>query len=47
MLVTDWTGIPSDLLRIELAYTFLASAVVGAIIGGLSGKLTEQAFASE
>ena len=47
MLVTDWTGIPSDLLGIELAYTFLASAVMGAIIGGLSGKLTEQTFASE
>jgi len=47
MLVTDWTGIPSDLLRIELAYTFLASAVVGAIVGGLSGKLTEPAFAFE
>jgi len=44
MLFTDWTGIPSGLLRIELAYTFLASVLVGAIIGGLSGKLTERTF---
>ena len=47
MLSTDWTGIPRDLLRIELAYTFLASALMGAIIGGLSGRLTEQMFASD
>jgi hypothetical protein len=31
--------IADDLLRIELGYTFLASVVVGAIIGGLTGKL--------
>lgn len=28
----------------ELAYTFLASIAVGAIIGGLSGRLVEQTF---
>jgi len=44
LLATGWTGIPRDLLRIEAAYTLLTSAMVGAIIGGLSGKLMEQAF---
>jgi hypothetical protein len=44
LLATGWSGIPGKLLRIEAAYTFLASVVVGAIIGGLSGKLVEQAF---
>ena len=43
-LTTHWAGIPGDVLRIEAAYTFLASVIVGAIIGGLSGKLTEQVF---
>jgi hypothetical protein len=28
-------------LRMELSYTFLASATIGAIVGGLSGKLGE------
>ena len=37
-------GLSSDLLRIEVAYTFLASVLVGAIIGGLSGRLVERAF---
>ena len=37
-------GISRDLLRMETGYTFLASVAVGAIIGGLSGKLTEEAF---
>ncbi len=41
---TGLAAIPWDLLRIETAYTFLASVVVGAIIGGLSGKLVEQTF---
>jgi len=40
-LTTHWIGIPSHVLRIEAAYTFLASVFVGAIIGGLSGKLVE------
>jgi hypothetical protein len=44
LLVTGWTGIPRDVLWIEAAYTFLASVIVGAIIGGLSGKLVDQAF---
>ncbi len=43
LLATGWTGLPRDLLRIEAAYTFLASAMAGAIIGGLSGKLIEPA----
>jgi len=47
LLATGWTGIPRDLLRIEAAYTFLASAMVGTIIGGLSGKLMEQVFAQQ
>lgn len=44
LLSTGWAGIPGDLLRIEAAYAFLASVVIGAIIGGLSGRLVEQAF---
>jgi len=44
LLATGWAGIPRDVLWIEAAYTFLASVIVGAIIGGLSGKLVEQAF---
>jgi Protein of unknown function (DUF1761) len=32
-------GIAGELLRIELGYTFLASILVGALIGGLAGKL--------
>jgi hypothetical protein len=31
--------IAGDLLRLELGYTLLASLLVGAIIGGLNGKL--------
>jgi len=38
-------GLSPNLLQIELSYTFLASAVIGAIVGGLSGKLTMQTFA--
>jgi uncharacterized protein DUF1761 len=33
-------GLSRDLLVIEVSYTFVATIVVGAIIGGLSGKLT-------
>jgi Protein of unknown function (DUF1761) len=32
-------GISGELVRLEVGYTLLASVVVGAIIGGLSGKL--------
>ena len=32
--------LPRDLLLIEASYTFVAALVVGAIIGGLSGRLT-------
>ncbi|HVP52039.1 MAG TPA: DUF1761 domain-containing protein [Terriglobales bacterium] len=41
LLATNWTELPKDLLRIEATYTLLASVIVGAIIGGLSGKLRE------
>ena len=44
LAATGLAGMPADLLRIEAAYTFLASIVVGSIIGGLSGKLVERAF---
>jgi len=33
-------GLPRDLLLIEAGYTVAAAVVVGAIIGGLSGRLT-------
>jgi len=38
---TDVVALSGDLLRMELSYTFLASATIGAIVGGLSGKLGE------
>jgi len=38
-----WTGIPRDVLKIEISYTLLASMGIGAIIGGLSGKLVAPA----
>jgi hypothetical protein len=38
-------GLPADLLKIELGYTFLASAIIGATIGGLSGRLVERTWA--
>ena len=38
-------GLSSDLLRIEITYTFLASILVGIVVGGLSGKIGEQAVA--
>ncbi|MBZ5596703.1 MAG: DUF1761 domain-containing protein [Acidobacteriia bacterium] len=44
LLVTGVAGMPRDLLRIEAAYTLLASVVIGAIIGGLNGKLVEEMF---
>jgi hypothetical protein len=44
LAVTGLTGVPGDLLRIEATYTFLASVLVGAIVGGLSGKLVEPAL---
>lgn len=36
--------LPAELLMIELGYTFLASLVIGATIGGLSGRLVEATF---
>jgi len=38
LIFTGWTGIPGDVLRIEISYTCLASVAIGAIVGGLSGK---------
>jgi uncharacterized protein DUF1761 len=38
------TGLSRNLIAIELGYTFLASVLVGALIGGLSGKLVEATF---
>lgn len=34
-----WSGIPENVLWIEVSYSLLASILVGATIGGLSGKL--------
>ena len=42
---TGWAGIPPDLLRIEIGYTLLASVMVGAIIGGLTGMMLRRAAA--
>lgn len=42
---TGVQGLSPEFLRIELEYTLVASATVGAIIGGLSGKLVEHSFA--
>ncbi|MBZ5682760.1 MAG: DUF1761 domain-containing protein [Acidobacteriia bacterium] len=39
-----WAGISRDLLLLEAGYTFLASIAIGAIVGGLTGKLIEPAF---
>jgi hypothetical protein len=33
------TALPPDLLKIEAAYTLVATLIVGTIVGGLSGKL--------
>ncbi len=43
-ILPGWTGIPGDVLRIEMVYTLLTSVVIGAIIGGLSGKLIAPAM---
>jgi len=44
LAATGFSGVPGNLLEMEAAYTFLASVVVGGIIGGLSGKLMERTF---
>jgi hypothetical protein len=44
LLVTGVAGVPRGLLRIEAAYTLLASVAIGTIIGGLNGKLVEETF---
>ena len=46
LAATGFAGVPGNLLEMEAAYTFLASVVVGGIIGGLSGKLMERTFAA-
>ncbi len=40
LLAAQWSWIPSELLKIEAAYTLLASLLAGAVIGGLSGRIT-------
>ena len=45
LVSTNVLGLATDLLRIELGYTFLASVTIGAIVGGLNGKLVEGTFA--
>ena len=44
LIATGLASVSPELLRIEAAYTFLASIVVGAIIGGLSGKVLATVF---
>jgi len=39
LIFTGWSGVPGDVLRIEISYTFLASVAIGGIVGGLGGKL--------
>jgi hypothetical protein len=39
LLAAGPTGISGELLRLEVGYTLLASVAVGAIVGGLSGRL--------
>lgn len=43
---TGWGGVPLDLLKIEVGYTLLASVIVGAIIGGLTGVMLRRAAAA-
>jgi hypothetical protein len=44
LLGTNAVGVATDLFRIELGYTLLASATIGAMVGGLNGKLVEGTF---
>ena len=44
LLVTGFTDITRDLLRLEIEYTLIASLVVGAIIGGVNNKLSLREF---
>jgi len=39
LAATGFAGVSREFLQIEAIYTFLASLLIGAIIGGLSGKL--------
>jgi Protein of unknown function (DUF1761) len=45
LMTEGFKGLSADLLWIEIAYTFLASIVVGAVVGGLNGKLIDPTFA--
>ncbi|HVO79908.1 MAG TPA: DUF1761 domain-containing protein [Terriglobales bacterium] len=44
LLATGVAGVPEGLLWVEAAYMLLASVAIGAIIGGLNGKLIRQRF---
>lgn len=44
LLTGSLAGISEHFLRLEAAYTILASIVIGASIGGLTGKLMESNF---
>ena len=41
---TGLSGLSESLVKIELGYTLLATVLIGATVGGLSGRLVEQTF---
>lgn len=41
---TGLGGVSTDIVKIEAGYTLLASLAIGAMIGGLSGRLVERTF---
>ncbi len=43
-VVPGWSGIPTALVRLELAYTLLASLIVGAVTGGVDGGRLHELF---
>jgi hypothetical protein len=45
LMTAGFKGVSADLLWIEIAYTFLASVLVGVIVGGLNGRLVDPTFA--
>jgi hypothetical protein len=47
LVASAWAGISKNLLQMEIAYTLAASIVIGAVVGGLSGRLVEPAFAQK
>ena len=38
------SGVATEVLKLEITYTFIASLVVGLIVGGLNGRLVETKF---